>query len=96
MNWRKGSSRGGWDCSRPLTIWLTPQATGTITRGWAWSGGRLGHWHHLTPDNAGEIARHLAGLRSTHHEDDDDTIRFDPMPLVDSPDFAFQRTREQV
>ncbi|WP_319458142.1 MULTISPECIES: DEAD/DEAH box helicase family protein [unclassified Mycobacterium] len=38
-------------------------------------------WSSLTPDAAGEVAEHLAGLPSSHKDDDEDAKRFDMLIL---------------
>ncbi|SEO59979.1 DEAD/DEAH box helicase family protein [Trujillonella endophytica] len=59
-------------------------------------------WHQLTPEKAGNIARHLAGLPSTKRDDDEHAKRFDLILLrlqlarLDGDAILFERLRTQV
>ncbi|MGY1914404.1 DEAD/DEAH box helicase family protein [Blastococcus sp. SYSU DS0973] len=59
-------------------------------------------WHQLTPEKAGDIAHHLAGLPSTKRDDDEDAKRFDLILLrlqlaqLDGDAILFERLRTQV
>ncbi|CCH89530.1 Type III restriction enzyme, restriction (R) subunit [Modestobacter italicus] len=59
-------------------------------------------WHQLTPEKAGDIAHHLAGLPSTKRDDDEDAKRFDLILLrlqlaqLDGDAIQFERLRTQV
>ncbi|WP_324276368.1 DEAD/DEAH box helicase family protein [Blastococcus brunescens] len=59
-------------------------------------------WHQLTPDKAGDIAHHLAGLPSTKRDDDEDAKRFDLILLrlqlarLDGDALLVERLRTQV
>ncbi|MGY1618175.1 DEAD/DEAH box helicase family protein [Geodermatophilus sp. SYSU D00691] len=59
-------------------------------------------WHQLTPEKAGDIAHHLAGLPSTKRDDDEDAKRFDLILLrlqlarLDGDAVLFERLRTQV
>ncbi|SDM10664.1 type I restriction enzyme, R subunit [Geodermatophilus siccatus] len=59
-------------------------------------------WHQLTPEKAGDIAHHLAGLPSTRRDDDEDAKRFDLILLrlqlarLDGDAVLFERLRKQV
>jgi type I restriction enzyme R subunit len=59
-------------------------------------------WGTLTTEAAGDIAHHLAGLPSTHRDDDEDAKRFDLLLLrlqlarLESDVVAFERLRNQV
>jgi type I restriction enzyme, R subunit len=58
-------------------------------------------WRHLSPEQAGDIARHLAGLPSAER-DDEDAKRFEFILLrlqfsrLDGDAVAFERLRKQV
>jgi type I restriction enzyme R subunit len=59
-------------------------------------------WRQLTPEKAGDIAHHLAGLPSTKRDDDEDAKRFDLILLrlqlaqLDGDAVLFERLRKQV
>jgi type I restriction enzyme, R subunit len=58
-------------------------------------------WHRLSPDDAQEIAEHLAGLPSSIRDDDEQAKRFDLLVLrlqlcVLAAEPGFERLRDQV
>ncbi|ART68885.1 restriction endonuclease subunit R [Mycobacterium dioxanotrophicus] len=59
-------------------------------------------WPVLTPEAAGDVAEHLAGLPSTHKDDDEDAKRFDLLILrrqlaqLEGDAVAAERLREQI
>ena len=59
-------------------------------------------WQQLTPEKAGDIAHHLAGLPSAERDDDEDAKRFDLILLrlqlarLDGDAVLFERLRKQV
>lgn len=59
-------------------------------------------WRSLTPDVAGDVAEHLAGLPSAHKDDDEDAKRFDMLVLrrqlaqLEGDAVAAERLREQI
>jgi len=59
-------------------------------------------WSTLTPDTAGDVAEHLAGLPTTAKDDDEDAKRFDMLILrrqlaqLENDAVAAERLREQV
>ena len=59
-------------------------------------------WSSLTPEAAGDVAEYLAGLPSTHQDDDEDAKRFDMLILrrqlaqLEGDAVAAERLREQV
>jgi type I restriction enzyme R subunit len=59
-------------------------------------------WTQLTPEEAGNIAHHLAGLPSTKRDEDEDAKRFDLILLrlqlarLDGDAVLFERLRKQV
>lgn len=59
-------------------------------------------WRHVTPQTAGDIARHLAGLPTTARDDDEDAKRFDLILLrtqlarLEGDALMFERLRKQV
>ncbi|TFV52859.1 DEAD/DEAH box helicase family protein [Blastococcus sp. TF02A_35] len=71
-------------------------------RQWVETYSNWGAWHPLTPEKAGDIAHHLAGLPSTKRDDDEDAKRFDLILLrlqlarLDGDAIQFERLRTQV
>ena len=61
-----------------------------------------GNWSHLTPEKAGDIAQHLAGLPSAVRDEDEDAKRFDLLLLrlqlarLEGDPIGFEQVREQV
>lgn len=59
-------------------------------------------WTSLTPEVAGDVAEHLAGLPSAHKDDDEDAKRFDMLVLrrqlaqIEGDAVAAERLREQI
>lgn len=59
-------------------------------------------WTSLTPEVAGDVAEHLAGLPSAHKDDDEDAKRFDMLVLrrqlaqLEGDAVAAERLREQI
>ncbi|MGV0698961.1 DEAD/DEAH box helicase family protein [Mycolicibacter sinensis] len=59
-------------------------------------------WTSLTPEVAGDVAEHLAGLPSAHRDDDEDAKRFDMLILrrqlaqLEGDAVAAERLREQI
>ncbi|WP_102142714.1 DEAD/DEAH box helicase family protein [Mycobacterium hubeiense] len=59
-------------------------------------------WSSLTPEAAGDVAEHLAGLPSAHKDDDEDAKRFDMLILrrqlaqLEGDAIAAERLREQI
>lgn len=59
-------------------------------------------WTSLTPEVAGDVAEHLAGLPSAHNDDDEDAKRFDMLVLrrqlaqLEGDAVAAERLREQI
>jgi type I restriction enzyme, R subunit len=59
-------------------------------------------WTSLTPEVAGDVAEHLAGLPSAHKDDDEDAKRFDMLVLrrqlaqLEGDVVAAERLREQI
>lgn len=59
-------------------------------------------WTILTPEAAGDVAEHLAGLPSAHKDDDEDAKRFDMLVLrrqlaqLEGDAVAAERLREQI
>ncbi len=71
-------------------------------REWVETYGNWDSWRHLTPKQAGDIARHLAGLPSAERDDEEDAKRFDLILLrlqlsrLDGDAVTFERLRKQV
>ena len=70
-------------------------------RRWVEIYSEAGAWHRLTPDQAGEIGEHLAGLPSARRDDDEAAKRFDLLVLrlqlcVLAHEPGFDRLRDQV
>jgi type I restriction enzyme R subunit len=72
------------------------------SRQWVEAYSDWGSWHRLSPEQAGEIAQHLAGLPSTERDEDEDAKRFDLILLrmqlarLDGDHVLFERLRKQV